>query len=348
MVRTANKDELEKKQSDMGTHFYGRFLNGQVVGSFWIGLIRNGYIHGIADENGRATGDDLSFIYPDGVTALKGRFENRFMKKARHVDVEEYTCDENGMFVVKQFSQPLSEDEFFYDPPTNESFGGGPTYIEDPYEKKTVELAPSSIPQSGEGVFLKRDIPQGRISCFYSLYLYRGLDQIDDFKAKYLFNTSKSDDYRRQCKKYSLGLRTYHGMIDLLPELDVNPLPNLGPKVNHNFKFNNSGMYLVIDICNIGRLILHSILLAYMEAEHPRWGLIQSVVSQVALKAGSEVFTHYGYTEDKRKFPGDFPWYWEAKEALDKEDELKEKENIKESKRNSKQKKYKKKTKIKK
>ena len=85
-----------------------------------------------------------------------------------------------------------------------------------------------------------------------------------------------------------------------------------------------------------------------MEAEHPRWGLIQSVVSQVALKAGSEVFTHYGYPEDKRKFPGDFPWYWEAKEALDKEDELKEKENDKEAKRNHKPKKYRKKTKVKK
>ena len=85
-----------------------------------------------------------------------------------------------------------------------------------------------------------------------------------------------------------------------------------------------------------------------MEAEHPRWGLIQSVVSQVELKAGAEVFTHYGYTEDKRKFPGDFPWYWEAKEALDKEENLKKKENDTEAKRKDKPKKLKKKTKVKK
>ena len=76
-----------------------------------------------------------------------------------------------------------------------------------------------------------------------------------------------------------------------------------------------------------------------MEAEHPRWGLIQSVVSQVELKAGSEVFTHYGYSEEKRKFPSDFPWYWEAKEALDQEEKLKE---------NDKPKKHKKKAKVKK
>ena len=61
-----------------------------------------------------------------------------------------------------------------------------------------------------------------------------------------------------------------------------------------------------------------------MEAEHPRWGLIQSVVAQKDLKAGMEVFTHYGYTEDKQTFPGDFSWYWKAKKAIDEErDKLK-------------------------
>ena len=236
-VRTTNLE----KQVDLGTHFFGRFRNGQVVGPFWIGLIRNGYIHGIADDNGKATGNDIAFIYPDGVTALKGYFENRFMKKAKNVDVEEYACDDSGMLVVKQFSEPLSEEEYFYDPPTNESFGGGPYHIKDPYEDKTVELAPSKVPLGGDGVFLKRDIPHGRISCFYSLFLYRGEDQIEYYYANYLFNSSKSDDYRRNCRKYSLGLETYYGLIDLIPELDVNPLPNLGPKVNHNFGLNNSG-----------------------------------------------------------------------------------------------------------
>ena len=68
----------------------------------------------------------------------------------------------------------------------------------------------------------------------------------------------------------------------------------------------------------------NSNVLVYMEAEHPRWGLIQSVVAQQDLKAGMEVFTHYGYTEDKQTFPGDFPWYWEAKKVLDEErDKLK-------------------------
>ena len=53
----------------------GVFQNGQVFGPFWIGLIRSGYIYGIADGRGSATGNDTAFIYADGVTALKGYFE---------------------------------------------------------------------------------------------------------------------------------------------------------------------------------------------------------------------------------------------------------------------------------
>ena len=48
--------------ASQGNHFLGRFKNGQVVGHFWIGMCNNGYIHGVADEHGFATGDNLAFI----------------------------------------------------------------------------------------------------------------------------------------------------------------------------------------------------------------------------------------------------------------------------------------------
>ena len=67
------------------------------------------------------------------------------MKKAFHVEVLKYGCDENsGLFVVKNFSDKLSEQEFFYEPCTNISFGGGaPLHVRDPYEMKTVKLEKS-------------------------------------------------------------------------------------------------------------------------------------------------------------------------------------------------------------
>jgi hypothetical protein len=46
-------------------------------------------------------------------------------------------------------------------------------------------------------------------------------------------NTSLSDEYRRACKKYSLGLATYETTIDIPPEMDKKGMfqPTLGPKV---------------------------------------------------------------------------------------------------------------------
>ena len=70
----------------------------------------------------------------------------------------------------------------------------------------------------------------------------------------------------------------------------MDPLPNLGPKVNHHFTKNNSD---------------------FLEIEHPRWGLIQSIVTTKEVKAGEELFLYYGYKENL--FPLDFPWYFQQK-----------------------------------
>ena len=137
-------------------------------------MLGNGYLHGVVDSDGHASGNRIAYIYPDGETAFFGRFENGFMRKAKAVDVKKYGCDETGLFVVKEYSEPISDQEFFYDPPTNTSFGGGaPLGVLDPYEVKTVRLAPSSVEGGGEGVFALKDIPEGRFSCMYSLYYYR-------------------------------------------------------------------------------------------------------------------------------------------------------------------------------
>jgi hypothetical protein len=315
-------DTIAGLPSHHGTHFLGRFKNGQAHGHFWIGMINNGFIHGVVNEEGLATGDKIAYIYPDGETAFLGKFENKFMRKAYNVDVKSYGCDENGMLVVKEFSEPLSSQEFYYEPCTNESYGGGaPLHVRDPYEVKTVKLAPSSVPNSGQGVFLLKDVPTGRFASIYSLFLYRHKDQMDIYLGKCSNNITKSNDYRRECKKYSLGLSSFMARIDLPPEFDVNPLPNLGPKVNHHFRFNNS---------------------VYMELEHPRWGLIQSVTTTRDIKAGKELFTNYGY--GKNDFPDDFPWYWEKMRAQEKEERLLEEAALKEQyqKKNKKKKQQKK------
>ena len=42
-------------------------------------LIGSTYIHGVVDDNGDFTGDEISFIYQDLELALVGKFKNGIM-----------------------------------------------------------------------------------------------------------------------------------------------------------------------------------------------------------------------------------------------------------------------------
>ena len=80
----------------------------------------------------------------------------------------------------------------------------------------------------------------------------------------------------------------------------------LGPKVNHHFRANNS-------------------ILGTME--HPRWGLIMTITPTRDIKSGEEIFIYYGYENERNsgEFPIDYPWYWDQKMALEKDERLKHK-----------------------
>lgn len=54
-----------------------------------------------------------------------------------HVEILEYSCDDYGLLYVKNFSSRKSNSVFYYDPPTNTSFGGG-GLTPDPYEAKNI------------------------------------------------------------------------------------------------------------------------------------------------------------------------------------------------------------------
>ena len=106
----------------------------------------------------------------------------------------------------------------------------------DPYETKTVKLAQSEVPNSGDGVVLIRDVPKNRMVSMYSLYKFWGDEEIIAFNKYCLYNESMSKDYRRHCNKYSLGSVEFQAQVNLPPEFDHEPYPNLGPKVNHHFR----------------------------------------------------------------------------------------------------------------
>lgn len=284
----------ENPLTSPGVQFQGLFKNGQAFGHFWIQMQGGGHLHGQVNSDGLISGNDIAYIYPDGQTALLGVFEDRIMKKAYHVNVEEYSCNDYGLLYVEKFSSKQSKDIFYFDPPTNVSFGGG-GLMPDPYETKNLQLGKSSIPNSGDGVIARRDLPSGFTIIHYSLLTYKQFDEVSIYHSNCQNNKSRSDDERRACTKYEIELFSYRARISLPPELDKGPLPNLGPKVNHHFQFNNS---------------------EYDEIEHPRWGVIIGIRTTKPIKAGEEIFTHYGYK--KNDFPADAPWYHAAqKKYLD-------------------------------
>ena len=64
---------------------------------------------------------------------------------------------------------------------------------------------------------------------------------------------------------------------------------------------------------------------AYVETDHPVWGMIQSVTPISDIQSDTELFTNYGYGKPG-EFPSDFPWYFETKLLIEREERLNEKE----------------------
>ena len=115
-------------------------------------------------------------IYPDMETAFFGTFEDFVMKDAKEAEVRSLHC-EDGLIAVKDFEVKHNGPTFFFDPPTNQSFGGGLkdglNGVVDPFERKWVQLTTSSIPNSGQGVLATRDIPINRTLSLYSGFVFR-------------------------------------------------------------------------------------------------------------------------------------------------------------------------------
>ena len=93
-------------------------------------MIGGGYMHGTFDKSsGQATGDDLAFIYPDMETAFYGTFDNFVMKKAKEAQVVSLHC-KDGLPAVKDFKVETNGPTFYYEAPTNQSLGAGPTGVQ--------------------------------------------------------------------------------------------------------------------------------------------------------------------------------------------------------------------------
>ncbi len=77
------------------------------------------------DEEGRLSGDEIAFVYPDLKTALVGKFEGSLMISARERKIVAEKCG-NGIKRIK-FSEIRSEDIFKHEKMNEFRFAGTPT-----------------------------------------------------------------------------------------------------------------------------------------------------------------------------------------------------------------------------
>ena len=286
-----------------GAAFIGWYKDGFAHGSVWIEMIGGGLLHGkIQETDHKLTGDEIMYLYPDYDTMFVGTFEDKMMIKAKEASLKQVSCDEKtGLPIITAYDLAQDDVIYYYDPPTNISFGGGSLGVLDPFERKNLELRESSIPNSGDGVFSKVELPvddHTKLVSIYASYTYNP-EQDKIYYDRCAFNTSKSDDERRHCMKYRI-MSCVGEVLNIPPEIDTpeTVLPTLAPKINHHFTNAN---------CLFACL------------EHPRFGTIIGAFKKpfAIINAGDELFSNYGYK--KNPFPQDVPWYWEAKNKLDKE-----------------------------
>ena len=206
---------------------------------FWAGMvggIPNGFLHGrISPIDNTITGNNISYIYPDMETSLLGRFKDLMMKDAQESTILGVDCNENGMFYVNNYLRPdPSSPRFYYEPPSNISYGSGPPGVMDPYERKWLELKPANNLKMGEGLYSKKDFERGELVSSYNGFVYGKTNgEYDIYDKECVSNSTKSDDERRHCVKYMIRLNTKNAYMTIPPEHDLlnTFMPSLGGKV---------------------------------------------------------------------------------------------------------------------
>ena len=65
----------------------GRYSRGVLAGPVWLALLGGGWLHGVPDQRGELTGDDVMYVYPDLATILWGTFSRGVMVRAVHTTI---------------------------------------------------------------------------------------------------------------------------------------------------------------------------------------------------------------------------------------------------------------------
>jgi len=234
----------------------------------------DGWLYGALDSEGHFTGDNITFLYQDLVTGLRGTFVDGVLTRAEVIKVVGERC-KNGVKELKtQTSKRYENVSWERKEPENLHFKEYGK-IMDPYERKSVYIGNSTLPGANLGLFARRNFSRNDLVSYFG--------GIKLPQSEIIFpNMSLAERQTAGLYYYALGLnapREWGYEKDLLLDVPVGfrsivqYRTTLGHMANHSFMPNT----------------------VFAQVNHPVLGGIVGLIALKDIKAGDEVLVNYRY-----------------------------------------------------
>ncbi|XP_061757526.1 histone-lysine N-methyltransferase SETD7 isoform X1 [Nerophis ophidion] len=141
--------------------FKGQYKDNIRNGECWVYYSDGGCVFGMVNEDGEMTGESIAYVYPDGQTALYGRYVDGELIRAMLATL---TIIKTGRpsFEVTPRSAVYTHDK------STSTCIATHALLPDPYESQKVFVADSLINGAGQGLFAKIDAESNTVMAFYN------------------------------------------------------------------------------------------------------------------------------------------------------------------------------------
>ncbi len=151
---------------DGALQWTGRYRFGVPIGICWRSNDAVGWYAGTCNRSGRMTGQDVIYLYPDLHFALVGEWRNDCMRHAVLAQVTSLEIRDGMPFPIVE--PVASSSDVFRMDVSGYSIISSEPLLRDPYEANLVEVRPSNMPEGGEGLFARKELPAGTVVSFYN------------------------------------------------------------------------------------------------------------------------------------------------------------------------------------
>ncbi|KAG9480122.1 hypothetical protein GDO78_011894 [Eleutherodactylus coqui] len=141
--------------------FKGQYRDNIRHGVCWIHYPDGGSLVGEVNEDGEMTGDKIAYVYPDGKTALYGKFIDGEMLEGKLATL--LSIEEGKPY----FEMVPGGKVYIFDKSTSSCISTSPL-LPDPYELERVYVAESMISNAGEGLYSNINVGPQTVMTFYN------------------------------------------------------------------------------------------------------------------------------------------------------------------------------------